>query len=89
MTTTSNTYIPRNAHQPRGKQPWCPGCDTDVHLLVESPAVTDGRTGILAVALHCSKCRVSRVVDTTAEYIATVPARSASEHEDLAPRSEG
>ncbi|WP_395402173.1 hypothetical protein ACHMXB_01505 [Arthrobacter sp. UC242_113] len=57
--------------------------------MVESPAVTDGRTGILAVALHCSSCGLSRVFDTTAEYIATVPPRSGSKHEDLVHRSEG
>jgi hypothetical protein len=38
--------------------------------LVESPAVTDQPTGILAAALHCSNCRQSRVFDTTAEHVA-------------------
>jgi hypothetical protein len=73
MTTTSSTYIPRDIHQPRGKQPWCGVCDTDIHLSVESPAVTDRQTGILAVALHCSNCRQSRVFDTTAEHVAAFP----------------
>jgi hypothetical protein len=89
MTTASHTYIPRGAHQPRGKHPWCAACDTEVHLLIESEAITDGRTGILAVALHCSKCRMSRVFDTSAEYIATVPPRLASKPEDPVHRSEG
>jgi hypothetical protein len=83
MTATSNTYIPRDAHQPRGKQPWCAGCDTDVFLSVESPAITDPQTGILAVALFCSNCSLSRVVDTTAEHIGALPPRSAFQMEVL------
>ncbi len=63
------TYIPRAWHQPRGKRPWCAGCDTDAFLSIETPAVTDRQTGILAVALHCAKCRLSKVFDTTAEYV--------------------
>jgi hypothetical protein len=88
MTTPSNTYIPREAYQPRGKQPWCATCDTDIHLAVQSPAVSDWRTGILAVVLHCFKRRQSRVFDTTAEHITTIPPRSAK-LEDLSHRSGG
>jgi hypothetical protein len=88
MSTPSNTYIPRDAHQPRGKRPWCAACDTDIHLSVESPVVTDRPTGILAVALHCSNCRQSRVFDTTEEHVATFPSRSGL-HGNLVHQSGG
>jgi hypothetical protein len=88
MTTPSNTYIPRDTHQPRGKRPWCAACDTDIHLSVESPVVTDRPTGILAVALHCSNCRQSRVFDTTEEHVATFPSRS-GQHGNLVHQSGG
>ena len=74
MSTTTNSYVPRDVHQPRGKQPWCPQCDTDLHLQLESPAVASRREGTLAVAVHCSQCRHSRVLETTAEHVAVLPA---------------
>jgi hypothetical protein len=65
-------------------------CDTDAHLLVESPAVPGRLAGILAVAVNCSMCRRSRVLETTAEYIAALPsAHPAKRHAITAglPRS--
>jgi hypothetical protein len=73
MTTNTHSYVPRDVYQPRGKRPWCTNCDTDVHLLVESPPVTGRRAGTLAVAVHCSQCRASRVLDTTADHVAALP----------------
>ncbi|WP_146069196.1 hypothetical protein [Arthrobacter sp. ZGTC412] len=74
MTTASNSYIPWDVHQPRGKRPWCANCDTDQHLAVEFPAVMGRRAGTLAVAVICSQCRQSRVLDTTADHLAALPA---------------
>jgi hypothetical protein len=88
MTTPLSTYIPRDAHQPRGKRPWCAACDTDIHLSVESPVITDRQTGVLAVALHCSHCRQSRVFDTTEEHVAVFPPRS-GQHGNLVHESGG
>lgn len=76
MSTFASTYIPRDAHQPRGKQPWCSTCDTDLHLVVDSIAVMDRRRGSLAVAFNCEKCGGTRVLSTTAGYVAAVLARS-------------
>lgn len=75
MTTASSSYIPRDAHPPRGKRPWCPKCDTDLHLKVESPTVPGRQAGTLAVAVLCSNCRRSRVLDTTAEHLAALSAQ--------------
>ncbi|MDQ0618626.1 hypothetical protein [Arthrobacter globiformis] len=87
MTATSNSYIPRDAHQPRGKNPWCANCDTDRHLVAESPAVTGRQAGTLVVAVHCSNCRRSRVLDTTEEHLTALPRYSARE-EGLVQRSD-
>jgi hypothetical protein len=75
MPTARGTYIPRDVHQPRGKQPWCAACDTADFLSVDSPAVADRRTGLLVIALRCSKCRLSRVFDTTAAFISSLALR--------------
>lgn len=74
MTTITNSYIPSDVYQPRGKHPWCANCDTDLHLMVESPAITGKQAGSLAVAVHCSQCRTSRVLDTTPDHVAALPA---------------
>lgn len=75
VTITSSSYVPRDTHQPRGKRPWCPTCDTDLHLEVESPTVPGRQAGTLAVAVLCSNCRRSRVLDTTAEHLAALSAQ--------------
>ena len=77
MTTTSSSYVPRGMHEPRGERPWCPTCDTDLHLEVESPTVSGRQAGTLAVAVLCSNCRRSRVLDTTAEHLAALSAQPA------------
>lgn len=77
MTTASSSYVPCHAHQPRGKRPWCPTCDTDLHLEVESPAVPGRQDDTLVVAVLCSKCGRSRVLDTTAEHVAALAAHLA------------
>lgn len=78
LTTASYSYVPWELHQPRGKHPWCANCDTDLHLVVEFPAVKGRRAGSLAAAVHCSQCCVSRVLDTTADHLAALPTRSAA-----------
>lgn len=72
--SASSSYFPRHVHQPKGKRPWCPTCDTDLYLEVESPAVSGRQAGTLAVAVLCSNCGGSRVLDTTAEHLATLSA---------------
>ena len=81
MSTISSTYLPRDAHQPRGKQPWCAPCDTDLHLVADSIAVMDRRRETLAVAFNCAKCGGSRVLSTTAGFVAAVLARSTTNDE--------
>ena len=72
MTTTTHSYIPRDVHQSRGQHPWCPTCDTDRHLFVESPAVPTRQADTLAVAIRCSKYHRSKVLETTAAHLAAL-----------------
>ncbi len=76
MGTISSTYRPLDAHQPRGKQPWCATCDTDVHLVVDSITMMDRHSETLAAAFNCAKCGGARVLSTTAGFVAAVLARS-------------
>ncbi|MBT2567131.1 hypothetical protein J7I84_11620 [Arthrobacter sp. ISL-85] len=80
VTPASYSYVPRHTLQPHGKHPWCAQCDTDFHLVVDSPAVQNPRASTIAVAVHCSQCSRSRVLETTAEYVAALPSQ------DLGPR---
>lgn len=72
MTVTSNSYLPREAHQPRGRTPWCATCDTDRHLLVDSVTLMNPRHETLAAAISCTKCSSSHVVATTAAFLAAI-----------------
>lgn len=72
MTSTSNTYVPREAHQPRGGRPWCSTCHSDRHLLADSVAVLDSRAETLALAITCTRCGGSRVLATTATLAADI-----------------
>ncbi|GAB2709878.1 hypothetical protein ACX801_12500 [Arthrobacter bambusae] len=83
MSTISDTYLPRDAHQPRGMQPWCQTCDTDLHLVVDSIAIMDRRTETLAAAFTCAQCGGSRVLSTTAGHVAAVLARSTTNEDVL------
>lgn len=85
MTTTSETYLPRDAYQPRGSRPWCATCGTDRHLLVGSSTMMDPQQETLAVAISCTNCSGSRVVATTAALLAAIPKRGDSSG-DLVPR---
>jgi hypothetical protein len=76
LSTTANTYLPRDAHQPRGSRPWCATCDTDLHLAVDSITVMDRRRETLAVAFNCTNCGGSRVLSTTPGFVAAILARS-------------
>lgn len=76
MTVTSNTYLPRDAHQPRGRRPWCAGCDSDRHLLVDSVTVMNPQQETLAAAITCTNCGSSHVVATAAAFLATLPGRN-------------
>lgn len=78
MTTTSDTYLPRDAHQPRGSRPWCETCNSDRHLLVDSATMMDPQEEILAAAISCTNWGSSRVVATTAAFAAAIPERSDS-----------
>jgi hypothetical protein len=78
MSTTSDTYLPRDAHQPRGSRPWCAACDTDRHLLVDSTTLMDPQQETLAAAVTCTNCGNSRVVATTAAFVAAIPERGES-----------
>lgn len=76
MSTTSHTYLPRDAHQPRGRRLWCAACNTDQHLLVESVTTLNPQQQTLAAATTCTKCSGSRVMATTAAFVAAVPRRN-------------
>lgn len=76
MTVLSNTYLPRDAHQPRGRRPWCATCDTDQHLLVDDVTTLDPHQETLAVAVNCARCGGSRVLATTAAFLAAISARA-------------
>lgn len=88
MSTTSHTYMPRDAHQPRGRRPWCAECDTDRHLLVDSVTSLNAQQQTLAAAITCAKCRGSRVLATTAAFLAEVPGRN-WDNNDLVHRDAG
>lgn len=87
MSTTSHTYLPRDSHQPRGRRPWCAECDTDRHLLVDSVTTLDAQQKTLAAAITCKKCQGSRVLATTAAFVAAVPGRN--ENNDVVHRDAG
>lgn len=76
MEKPSSTYLPLDSLQRRGGRPWCADCDTDFYLAVDSVVVLDARKDTLAAAVSCSRCRGSRVLATTSELIAAVPARA-------------
>ena len=76
MSTTSHTYVPRDAYQPRGRRLWCARCNTDRHLLVEAVTTLNPRQETLAAAITCTNCHGSRVMATTAAYVAAVPGRN-------------
>jgi hypothetical protein len=77
MTIPSYTYLPRDAHQPRGRRPWCGTCDTDQHLLADAVTTLDRVQETLAVAVSCARCGGSRVLATTAAFLTGIstPAR--------------
>lgn len=70
------SYLPRGALQPRGSLPWCADCDTDQHLVVGSVVVLDARRNTLAADISCGLCQGSRVLATTAVFVAALLARS-------------
>lgn len=72
MSSTSSTYVPREAHQPCGGRPWCSTCHTDRHLLAGSVTVLDSRKDTLALAVTCTRCGGSRVLATTATLAADI-----------------
>ena len=69
----SNSYLPRDAHQPRGRRPWCATCDTDRHLLADAVTTLDPLRDTLAAAVSCARCGGSRVLATTADFLAAIP----------------
>ena len=78
MIMAPNSYLPATKIS-HSETPWCAECDTDLHLVIESPAVPGRLAGSLAVAVHCSKCRQSRVLDTTEELLAALPVLAAKQ----------
>ena len=76
MDIPACSYLPRGALQPRGSLPWCADCDTDEHLLVGSVVVLDARKDTLAADINCSRCKSSRVLATTAAFVAAILART-------------
>jgi hypothetical protein len=78
MTTTSDSYLPRDAHQPRGTRPWCATCGTDRHLLIGPVTMMDPQQEILAAAVTCTNCGSSCVVATTAAFVAAIQERGES-----------
>jgi hypothetical protein len=88
MSTTSHTYVPRDSHQPRGRRPWCAKCKTDRHLLIESVTTLNAQHKTLAAVVTCTKCGASRVMATTAAYVAAVPGRN-EDNSDAVHRDAG
>ena len=76
MSTSSPTYLPRDAHQRRGRRLWCATCNRDRHLQVESVTPLNAQQDTLAVAITCMRCRRSRVLATTAAFIAALQERN-------------
>ena len=81
MSTTSPTYRPRDAHPPRGRRLWCPTCNTDRHLLLDSVTTLDEQQEILAAAITCTRCHRSRVLATTAVFVEALPERNEDNNE--------
>lgn len=75
MPGPAGTYVPRDAHQLRGHRPWCADCDSDDHLLVDTVTDLDRLEETLAVAFNCTRCGGSRVLATTAQFVAAIMAR--------------
>jgi hypothetical protein len=71
----AGTYVPRDTHQRMGRRPWCTDCDSDYHLLVDTITDLDRRQDTLAVAFNCTRCGGSRVLATTAQFVAAIMAR--------------
>lgn len=88
MSTPSHTYMPRDSHQPRGRRPWCVGCNTDRHLLVESVTTLNPQRATLAAAITCTQCGASRVIATTASLLAALARRDQNKN-DLMHRDAG
>jgi hypothetical protein len=90
MAIAPNSYAPRHRNQPRAKRPRSAGCDTTRTC---SSASTPGplqayKQGSLAVAVHCSKCRRSRVLQTDREHLAALPSTVVT-NRDLVHRDNG
>ena len=66
--------MPRDAHQPRGRRPWCATCDTDQHLLADAVTTLDLIQETLAAAVSCARCGGSSVLATTAAFLAGIRA---------------
>ncbi|MFF2030582.1 hypothetical protein [Arthrobacter sp. NPDC058192] len=75
MPGSAGTYVPRDAHQPMGHRPWCTYCDSDDHLVVGTITRLNQLQETLAVAFDCSRCGGSRVLATTAQFVAAIMAR--------------
>jgi hypothetical protein len=88
MTVPSSKYLPRDSHQPRGRRLWCGACDTDRHLLVDSVTTLNARQETLAAAITCTQCGGSRVLATTAEFVAAVTERN-EDNGDVVHRDAG
>jgi len=58
-----------------GHRPWCTDCDSDDHLLVDTITDLDRLQETLAVAFNCTRCGGSRVLATTAQFVAAIMAR--------------
>jgi hypothetical protein len=58
-----------------GHRPWCTDCDSDDHLIVDTVTRLNRRQETLAVAFNCTRCGGSRVLATTAPFVAAIMAR--------------
>lgn len=76
MTITSGTYRPVSAHQPRGGRPWCANCHTDKYLAAGFTTDLDAREQSLAVAVTCTQCGESRVLETTRAFAGALLSRA-------------
>jgi hypothetical protein len=57
MSTISNAPLPGGMHRPSGDRLWCPECQTDEHLIVESiEALHPPQEGLVDVSYTCVEC---------------------------------
>lgn len=80
MSTISPHRKPARSNGPRGHRLWCPRCDTDDHLVIESiQALQPPKAGLVAAAYTCGNCGYFYSHTATVAQVATVLNRPGAE----------